>query len=76
MIHGKRFKNWHKPAKLAGIVPPRHFAEPVIESGRDWVTYKYMQSQFKELLGIDDPHNVLAVEIDIFSRQITVRMMH
>lgn len=50
--------------------------QPTIEQGRDWVTYKYSQREFKDRLGIGDPHDVLTVEIDIFCRKVTVRMMH
>jgi hypothetical protein len=49
--------------------------EKVIKRHSEYITYVYPITEFKQLLGIgDDPHGILTVDVNFYTRKVTVTM--
>lgn len=46
------------------------------EQGPTWVKYEYSQDEFKDLLGITDPEDVLLAAVDLYGKRVIVTMSH
>lgn len=46
-----------------------------VSHGATYVTYTYLEQEFKDKLGITEPEAVLTLERNLRTRELTVRLM-